>query len=979
MAYNNNQNESPLPVPGAKVQNISVDFLPKFFRTEANRKFLQGTLDQLIQPGVAEKLSGYVGRETAKAYKASDNYIGDVSSARANYQLEPAAVIKDNLDNVTFYRDYNDYMNQLGSFGANTANHSRVNNQDTYGWNPNIDWDKFVNFREYYWLPNGPTSVAVRGQSKEVVSTYTVTTKDQGDNVSYQFNDGLTTNPTLKLYKGQTYRFEIDTPGHPIAFSISRTFTPGTAILTAGSEGIRADGQFDGALYGNNYDQGDYVVLPSSGSVTFDADDNVSTLYPTGITKYGKEGETISVVYVDKGTIEFTVPTNAPDRLYYISKNAVDTSGLIKIYDIAENSAIDVSTEVLGKKTYTSANGVKLSNGMKITFQGDVTPAKYDTRQWYVEGVGSNIKLIKDKDLIIPAAYSTSKLIPFDTDKFDDLPFADAKAYAADKDYITVNRSSPDRNAWSRYNCWYHKDIIVASETYNNNSYDLDESTRAKRPIIEYEAGLKLNNFGVFAKEDVDLVDVFTKDVFSVVEGSTGYNIDNIDLADGMRVLFTADTDILVSGQIYEVNFVTINKIRQINLRPVTDSAPIILETVLVTNGTKYAGTSFHYNGTTWIQSQQKTKTNEHPLFEVFDANQNSFSDTTYYGSTTFKGTKLFSYKQSTGTNDAELGFPLTYRSINNSGDIVFNFDLLNDKFTYQTDNDLLSQTIDTGYLKKYKSLTSFDYVNGFSSIPTSSRQMVIRQYSATKIQLNNFGIDVYKKAGDINDLILHVYVDNKLKIRLQDYEIDRANGFATVRFYNNLTVGQTVRLKTHSLSEKTDKGYYEFPHNLERNPLNEDVTEFTLGEVIDHVDTMIEDIQGFTGVFPGKGSLRDAGETDQFGKRFVKHSGPINFPLYHITDKNFNIVKALKYSKNEYSRFKRKFLETAVTLGYDGPVKQHVDKILTTLNKEKMKSEPFYFSDMLGYGDSNRIEYTVLDSRNYNIPCNYSFCFNYS
>ena len=117
---------------------------------------------------------------------------------------------------------------------------------------------------------------------------------------------------------------------------------------------------------------------------------------------------------------------------------------------------------------------------MKITFQGDVTPAKYDTRQWYVEGVGSNIKLIKDKDLIIPAAYSTSKLIPFDTDKFDDLPFADAKAYAADKDYITVNRSSPDRNAWSRYNCWYHKDIIVASETYNNNSYDLDESTRAK-------------------------------------------------------------------------------------------------------------------------------------------------------------------------------------------------------------------------------------------------------------------------------------------------------------------------------------------------------------------------------------------------------------------------------------------------------------------------------------------------------------------
>ena len=52
MAYDDNQNESPLPADG-KVKKISTDFLPKFFRTEANRKFLQGTLDQLITPGVA--------------------------------------------------------------------------------------------------------------------------------------------------------------------------------------------------------------------------------------------------------------------------------------------------------------------------------------------------------------------------------------------------------------------------------------------------------------------------------------------------------------------------------------------------------------------------------------------------------------------------------------------------------------------------------------------------------------------------------------------------------------------------------------------------------------------------------------------------------------------------------------------------------------------------------------------------------------
>ena len=447
---------------------------------------------------------------------------------------------------------------------ANINNHSRLNSQETYAWNPNIDWDKFVNFREYYWMPNGPISIPVRGQSRDIVSTYTVTTEDQGDNIAYVFNDGLTRNPKLKLYRGQTYRFEINAPGHPMAIAISRTFTPGTAILTAGTEGLRADGLFDAVLYGNEYDQGDYIILPSGGSVTFADDDNVSTFYPDGIRKLGEEGEEVAVAYIEKGTIEFTIPFNSPDRLYYISKNAVDTSGQIRIYDVEENSFLDVGTDIIGKKTYKSSNGVELSNGMKIRFQGDVLPIKYDTDDWYVEGVGAKIKLIKDKDLIIPAAYSEIKRIAFDSDKFDTLPFSDATANATNKDYIVVNRASPDRNAWSRYNRWHHKDVILQSYKFNNLSRDVDETSRAKRPIIEFEAGLKLNNFGAFAKQDVDLVDTFTTDVFSTIEGQIGYNIDGIDLADNMRILFTADTDILVSGKIYRVKFVKIGNNRQI-------------------------------------------------------------------------------------------------------------------------------------------------------------------------------------------------------------------------------------------------------------------------------------------------------------------------------------------------------------------------------------------------------------------------------
>jgi hypothetical protein len=310
MANNNNQKENSLPVPGANNNRSASDLIPKFFRTEANRKFLQATMDQMIQPGEAEKLNGYVGRKTAKSYKATDNYINDVSANRESYQLEPATVIKDNLDNVTFYKDYNDYIGMLSFLGANTNNQSRLNSSEYYSWNPNIDWDKFTNFREYYWAPNGPLSVAVRGQSKDVTSTYTVTLEDQGDNLAYVFNDGLTRNPNLKLYRGQKYRFEINTPGHPMAIAISRSFTPGVSIITAGSEGLRTDGLFDTTLYDSNdslYDVGEFIVLPSSGSVSFEADTNVSTLYPDGIIKLGEEGESVAVAYIEKGIIHYSI------------------------------------------------------------------------------------------------------------------------------------------------------------------------------------------------------------------------------------------------------------------------------------------------------------------------------------------------------------------------------------------------------------------------------------------------------------------------------------------------------------------------------------------------------------------------------------------------------------------------------------------------------------------------------------------------
>jgi len=951
MANENNQFEYPPPIDGDDKRR-SAYHLPKYFRTLTNTKFLSSTLDQLIQPGTAEKLNGYFGRKQAKGYTSGDFYIGDVSTDRENYQLEPAAVIQDELGNVNFYGDYTDYINQISNLEGNVSNHSLLNRQEYYAWNPHIDWDKIVNFRDYYWLPSGPQTVGVAGQTIEVESTYTVTEVNNNDNYGYVFTpNGVTQNPSLTLYRGITYKFEINAPNNPLSFRTRRENAPiwrSTRIYDLGDLVT-----YNGTIYS--------AVGKHKASATFEEDLSfwaIDTTFNLS-TQVSQQG-------VSKGTIEVTLDAATPDIIYYVSDGDIYAGGMIKVRDIAEATFIDVENEILNKKTYTTSAGFALSNGMKVEFTGEVTPTKYGEGAWYVEGVGNKIKLISEEELNVPSAFTQDLLVEFDNEGFDRLPYSEALGYPINKDYITINRASPDGNLWSKYNRWFHKSVIELAEQINGQDPELDQSQRATRPIIEFEAGLKLFNFGTSVKRNVDLVDDFTTDVFSTIEGAEGYNVDGIDLTNGMRVVFTADTDPLVKGKIYEVRFIVHNNIRQITLQETDDTTPNENETLLCKQGETYTGKMFWFNGDTWKLAQTKTSVNQSPLFDVYDCEENSYADTTVYESSTFTGTHVFSYVEGSGANDSELGFPLSYRSIENVGDILFHFDLLTDSLTYCPFASNPEEMITgSGYLRRYTSRTEYSIVNGWEKADNLSNQSVIRQFVVDNTR-TFYPIDVYDKSASLDDLWVRVYLNNKLLFENVDYILRNGPKNQTVvEFTNSLSKGDVIVLKTRSLAPKNENGLYEVPASLERNPLNKDITEFTLGEVNDHVGTIIEEVDEFSGLFPGTSNLRDLGPVSKYGKRIVKHSAPLNLPFYHLVNKDANLVKALKYARREYGKFKRLFLQIAYDLGFSGPVKEHVDKILIEMFKDKTKIMPFYFSDMVPFGAAvyNSIEIEDPDS----------------
>ena len=896
------QDESPIPVNGESTNRNTADLLPRYFRTVANKKFLSSTLDQMMQPGVVEKVDGFIGRKDAKAFKAGDNYLQEVSDNRQNYQLEPVATITNNLGNTTFYRDYRDFTNSAKIRNTDNSNHSLFNSQEYYSWDPHVNFDKFVNFREYYWLPAGPNEVPVYGAARNITSTYNVKRQDNVDNNSYIFSDeNIVNNPTLTLYRGQTYKFDVNT-----------------------------------------------VDMPFSIRTTRDNEDTTN-LYTTGINKNN----------IEKGVITWTVDLESPEYLYYVNGNDIEASGLIVIKDIRDNTELDVASAIIGKKTYTMQNGYALTNGMKVKFYGKITPEQYGKGSWYVEGVGDSIQLISEEDLVITADYLTDVSTEFDNQGFAALPFDDATSYATLKDYIVINRASKDRNQWSRYNKWTHRSVIENIATINSVPVVLDQNYRATRPIVEFDAGLKLFNFGTEAKTAVDLIDTVTKDVFSDIEGQTGYFVDGIELVTGMRVLFTADPDSFVSGKIYQVSFISQNGNTQISLKETTDTAPLQDETVLSKSGVKYKGKIFYYNGTTWIQAQTKTKVNQQPLFDLYNDEGTQLSA---LESSSFVGNKIFSYKVGTGANDTELGFPLSYRTIQNSGDIVFDFNLLSDTYRYDELAEVYTVSTDTALLKKYSNRTTFVNQSAWTTAPAKSQQLVVTQQVVTNERTNNFIVDVYNRSGDLNDLVVKVYVDNVRKRDGVDYTINRVNGYAYVTFNTNLVLNNSLVIKTSSSAAKTSNGYYEFPINFEKNPQNENVTTFTLGEVLDHVDSIVDNVDGFVGTYPGVSNLRDLGKVAPFGLKFVQHSGPINLALYNLTDKDYDAIEAMKYSGIEYIKFKREFLRVANDLGVDSTDKLHVDSVLITLNETKTNDDPFYFSDMIPHGGDSKVSHIIED-----------------
>lgn len=645
------------------------NFLPSIFQTDTNRKFLSATLDQLVSEPSFTELNGYIGRKYAPTYKSGDTYISEIDTTRENYQLEPSIVIRDTSDKIEFYSTYQDLINKIGYYGGKTNNHDRLFSSEYYTFAGLFDQDKFINYQQYYWLPNGPEPVLINSDIVKANATFTIAKDDVNRCLTVNGQEG--NNPDIVLCRGGVYKFNTTDSNLRVYIQteqgVSGTKRVLPTVSTRDVYGVTGNGAANGTIEFKVplIDTQDvYLKMPQQRPVDYAVDITMSDLDgklwtsivedhggldglaydPTGrmfifLTASDNDSDWTradgSVVAADhrrgvwrirvvEGRVELDyirdilpkyriyprigrthanidfyktaagyfmqVPalTAQLDTLYY--QDATDPSifGKIRIVNNATDS-IQVDQAILGKKEYTSPAGVEFTNGLVVKFAGDVTPAEYANTTFVVEGVGTAIRLVPWDYLVFPEPGIRTGTVPSELYPWDFKTFDQPYLGPLDAEYICMNRSTLDLNAWARHNRWFHVDVITKAAAYNNTVPLFDQATRAKRPIIEFNADLQLYNNGRVGKQPVDHIDTTSASAFNQVQHSSTLLVNGTKLRKGDRVLFPNDTDPVVRSQIYVIDFEHQNEPSYRSLRDGFGAGTITIEPYPVSFKTTYS------------------------------------------------------------------------------------------------------------------------------------------------------------------------------------------------------------------------------------------------------------------------------------------------------------------------------------------------------------------------------------------------------
>ena len=419
-----------------------------------------------------------------------------------------------------------------------------------------------------------------------------------------------------------------------------------------------------------------------------------------------------------------------------------------------------------------------------------------------------------------------------------------------------------------------------------------------------------------------------------------------------------ATTADIANGSIIGFN----NSVPQVHLIPIHTMSQG--ESVLAISGIDRQNTMYWWNNGYWKQAQQKFSLNQTPLFDVFNLDGISWGNTEYFPSSSFAGCKLFGYKEGLGTQDKELGFPLSYRSIGNIGDIVFQNFYDTDIFHFNYQNKDQTLNVGNGYVHEINPMDfSFKLRNNWIKVEDLSKQYIQRKFKATQNKVNNFPLDI-EFVNSLTEKNFFVYVNGN-EVSRNNFVLLGNSTSSSIKFNYDLLVDDVLVIKIFGKPTNL-KETYTIPKNLVDNSQNDSFETLTLGQLRNHLQEIADNSLDFSGRASGSNNLRDIDYKIIPGK-ILQHSAGVHLAMLMFNNETTNIIKAIDFSRRSYNRFKDRFFYLISTMEFpnvDNP-RACVDAVMEEITLNASNEQAFFYTDMIPYGNNTFIsnEYQIYDT----------------
>lgn len=377
----------------------------------------------------------------------------------------------------------------------------------------------------------------------------------------------------------------------------------------------------------------------------------------------------------------------------------------------------------------------------------------------------------------------------------------------------------------------------------------------------------------------------------------------------------------------------------------------------------------WHQQQQQWLpSSQRKTQVNQPPVFDVFDAEGQSFADESVYPASSFTGSALFGYQLRPGAApDPVLRMPVSYRNLENIGDLLFDNFYEQQQFSYQLDpvlGTLRTLSINTGLARRHSALSSRSSELYSAWTPVQDNLELFQVISAP----GQRQIQVQARLLNKPTARCHkVYVQGQ-QLNLQQYTVQQLVDQVQVTISDSVPVNSDTQVLVRLLTQDRIEGaWYDVPSTYELNPFNQRPVEFSLGDLKQHTDAV------YSNLGSDQDNIRRLHEFQCRPGLIVLNESFSVLPTLLLTDPELDVEQALQTAAADYELFKLRVLqqldqvEGAETLD----ARQALDLVMQQLTSTVTAQQPWYTSDMVPWSgdetlvviDNNRQREFDLDS----------------